>query len=360
MKTISLCMIVKDEEKILDRCLSSISDIMDEIIIVDTGSTDNTKNIAYKYTDKVYDFEWVNDFAKARNYSFSKATRDYIMWLDADDVILQEDYIKLKKLKEEMDGTVDVYMLNYNYAQDELGNCTIMQKRERILKRDKDFKWVSPIHEVIAPSGKIVDVDITITHKKEEIKDIERNLKIFKQMIENGEEFDDRQEYAYAKELYYLKYYEEAKERYELFIEKYKDNYRNIVDFMNSAVTELSECYKILNVSEEKRLELLFFMLKNTKPIPECCCKIADIFLDKKDYNTAIFWYEMAKYLGDGFKGENMDYNEFTPNISIGVCYYWLNDIENAIKYNELAGKIRPTDETYLRNKAIYMEKIKN
>ena len=134
MKTISLCMIVKNEEAILDRCLSSIKGIVDEIIIVDTGSNDNTKKIAYKYTDKVFDFEWVQDFSKARNFSFSKATKDYIMWLDADDVILKEDYIKLEQLKKDMDGTVDIYMLNYNYSQDELGNCTIMQKRERILR----------------------------------------------------------------------------------------------------------------------------------------------------------------------------------------------------------------------------------
>lgn len=357
MKTISLCMIVKNEEAILDRCLSSIKGIVDEIIIVDTGSNDNTKNIACKYTDKVFDFEWVQDFSKARNYSFSNATKDYIIWLDADDVILEEDYIKLENLKKDMDGTVDIYMLNYNYSQDEFGNCTIMQKRERILKREKNYQWISPIHEVIVPTGNIQDVDITVTHKKEEIKDLERNLKIFKKMVEEGKELDDRQEYAYAKELYYLHYYEEAKERYENFIEKYKDNYKNIISYMNSAVIELVECYKILNESEEKRLELLFFMLKNTKPIPECCCKIGDIFLDKKDYKTAIFWYEMAKDVGEEFEGENMKYNDFVPNICIGVCYYWLNDMESANKYNELAGKLKPNDEVYLKNKEIYNTK---
>lgn len=354
MRTISLCMIVKNEEAILDRCLSSINEIVDEIIIVDTGSTDNTKNIAYKYTDKVFDFEWVQDFSKARNYSFSKATKDYILWLDADDVILKEDYIKLEQLKRNMDGSVDIYMLNYNYSQDELGNCTVMQKRERILKREKNYQWISPIHEVIVPTGNIVEADITVTHKKEEIKDLERNLKIFKKMIEDGKQLDDRQEYAYAKELYYLHYFEEAKERYEQFIEKYKDNYKNIVDYMNSAIVELCECYKILNESEEKRLELLFLMLRNTKPIPECCCKIGDIFLDKKEYKTAIFWYEMAKSVGKYFEGENMKYNDFVPNICIGVCYFWLNDMNRANKYNELAGKVNPNDDVYLKNKEIY------
>ena len=93
-------MIVKDEEMVLERALKSVERIADEIIIVDTGSTDRTKKIALKYTDKVYDFVWCDDFAKARNYSFSKATMDYCMWLDADDIISdsdQEGLINLKK-----------------------------------------------------------------------------------------------------------------------------------------------------------------------------------------------------------------------------------------------------------------------
>ncbi|MDE6896493.1 MAG: glycosyltransferase family 2 protein, partial [Lachnospiraceae bacterium] len=87
MVTISLCMIVKNEEAVLGRCLDSVKDAVDEIIIVDTGSSDRTKEIAAEYTDKIYDFEWVNDFSAARNEAFSKAEMDYCMWLDADDIL---------------------------------------------------------------------------------------------------------------------------------------------------------------------------------------------------------------------------------------------------------------------------------
>ena len=95
MATVSLCMIVKNEEAVLARCLESIKDAVDEIIIVDTGSTDHTKEIAEKYTDLVYDFPWINDFSAARNFSFSKASKDYIMWLDADDVVTEENQKKI-------------------------------------------------------------------------------------------------------------------------------------------------------------------------------------------------------------------------------------------------------------------------
>ena len=77
MSTISLCMIVRDEEDVLERCLNSAADLVDEIIIVDTGSTDRTREIAQKFTDKVLSFPWIDDFAAARNFSFSQATCDY-------------------------------------------------------------------------------------------------------------------------------------------------------------------------------------------------------------------------------------------------------------------------------------------
>lgn len=85
MATISLCMIVKNESAVLARCLDSIADLMDEIIIVDTGSTDNTKEIAAQYTSRIYDFKWTSDFSAARNFSFSKATMEYIYTADADE-----------------------------------------------------------------------------------------------------------------------------------------------------------------------------------------------------------------------------------------------------------------------------------
>jgi glycosyltransferase involved in cell wall biosynthesis len=87
MFTLSVCMIVKDEEPVLARCLACARRFADEIIVVDTGSVDRTKEIAAGFTDRVYEYAWRDDFAAARNYSYSLANCDYIMWLDADDVV---------------------------------------------------------------------------------------------------------------------------------------------------------------------------------------------------------------------------------------------------------------------------------
>ncbi len=107
MITISLCMIVKNEEDVLARCLECVHDIVDEIIIVDTGSEDSTKEIAKRYTKHIYDFPWIDDFSAARNFSFSKATMEYCMWLDADDILLEPDRIDLLKLKQSLTPAPD-------------------------------------------------------------------------------------------------------------------------------------------------------------------------------------------------------------------------------------------------------------
>ncbi len=129
MAGISVCMIVKNEEEVLARRLACVTSFADEIIVVDTGSTDKTKAIAADFTDKIYDFAWCDDFSKARNYSFSKATQDFIMWLDADDVILQEDQEQLVELKQRLQPEVSIVMMKYHTAFDDKGNPTFSYYR---------------------------------------------------------------------------------------------------------------------------------------------------------------------------------------------------------------------------------------
>ena len=277
------------------------------------------------------------------------------MWLDADDIILETELKKLKQLKEELDGSVDLYQMKYNYIVDENNVPTLVQIRARLLKRSKNYQWVSKIHEVIIPTGIIEKVDIAITHKKEKVKDANRNLKIFEEMIKNGEELDDRQEYCYAKELYCLKRYEEAISCYEKYIKKYEKEYIMRRDYIYSSILELADCYRIIG-ENDKRLNTLLIILKNEIPGSECCCKIGEIFLERKDYHTAIFWFNQAiqnKKDVDKDGEANVDYNEFIPYINLCVCYYWIGDIEKSYECNEIAGKIKPNDKTYLFNKNV-------
>ena len=121
MATISLCMIVKNEEKVLGRCLESAAGLVDEMVIVDTASTDATRAVALSYTDRVYDFPWRDDFAAARNFAFSKGRMEYLLWLDADDVLLPADREAFLDLKRTLSPEVDVVMLPYHSGLDAMG-----------------------------------------------------------------------------------------------------------------------------------------------------------------------------------------------------------------------------------------------
>jgi len=91
MGNFSVCIIAKNEEKYIERCLKSIADFDCEIVVVDTGSTDNTIEIVKKYTTKIYHFDWVNDFSAARNFSISKASNDWILVLDCDEWVKEAE-----------------------------------------------------------------------------------------------------------------------------------------------------------------------------------------------------------------------------------------------------------------------------
>ena len=110
-KSLSLCMIVKNEELNLAKCLMSVKPVVEEIIVVDTGSTDKTKAIASALGAKVFDFPWTNDFSEARNYSLSKASGDWILVLDADEVISHLDHGKLKTIVKNTAGKRIAYTL---------------------------------------------------------------------------------------------------------------------------------------------------------------------------------------------------------------------------------------------------------
>lgn len=163
---ISLCMIVKDKEAVIERCLQTIRPLVDEIVVVDTGSADATKHLAGRYTDQVYDFQWIDDFSAARNFSFSFATKEYILWLDADDTLTEEDIAAFHRLKKTLDPQIDLVMMKYNAPLDEGGSQVLAYDRERLLKRRLNYRWIGPIHEMIIPKGNVLYSSIAISRGK--------------------------------------------------------------------------------------------------------------------------------------------------------------------------------------------------
>lgn len=148
--TLSLSMIVKDEEQVIERLLKNVAPFVDEIVIVDTGSTDNTVEICKRYGAKVYHFNWIDDFSAARNEALSHCTCDWILWLDADDVLPLQSIQHLQGTKLTLLGDhLDVVYAPYHCQFDAYGNCTSSVLRERLIRRGANYQWVYRIHESI-------------------------------------------------------------------------------------------------------------------------------------------------------------------------------------------------------------------
>ncbi|MFQ5686342.1 MAG: glycosyltransferase, partial [Candidatus Scalindua sp.] len=159
--TLSLCMIVKDEEKFLPTCLESVKDYVDEIIIVDTGSTDRTVEIAERYNTRVYRHPWENSFSKARNYSLKYATCDWILILDADEEIEKEDARKLREVIN--DNDVSVINLPVFYKP-KGGKDLSVSSSERIFKNHLGFHYEGIVHNSLKYSGQDKNVNIRLNH----------------------------------------------------------------------------------------------------------------------------------------------------------------------------------------------------
>ncbi len=356
MISISLCMIVKNEEDTLARCLITVKDIVDEIIIIDTGSTDKTKEIAWLFTDKIYDFKWINDFSAARNFSFSKATKDYVFWLDADDAILEPDRMKLKKLKETLDPKIDVVMMNYNYSFDSEGNVLLSHFRERLLKRSKNFQWNDPIHEYISFGGNVLNTDITITHKKTHSNNW-RNLTILESMMAEGKEFSPRNMFYYAREKFNVGEYDDAIE----YFNKHLDSEKGLPADNIVSCIHLAKAYRFKK-DRKNMLKALLRSFEYDIPKAEICCLLGYYYKDAEDYSRAAFWFELALNLE---KPENKwgpvlhEYWGFVPCFELGVCNFKMQSIDKAILYNNRAEEFRPGHPSVLQNRQLF-ETVRN
>ncbi len=290
--TISLCMIVRNEENTIARCLDSVQGIPDEIVIVDTGSSDRTKEIVKEYTAKIFDFPWIDDFAAARNFAFSQATMDYIFWLDADDVLAGPDREQFLKLKKNIDSVMDVVNMPYLLAFDQSGAVTFSLRRNRLVKRSKNFRWIGAVHEYLEVYGPVLNSDICVTHKGTASNDSERNLKIYEKRKARGESFSPRDLFYYANELFDHQFYQRAIETYQEFLK----TGQGWVEDNLSACGKLAQCFEKLG-QKDKELEFILKSFEYAPPRAEFCCRLGYYFLGAKQYEKGIFWYKLATQL---------------------------------------------------------------
>ena len=358
MVKVSLCMIVRDEESVLGRCLESIKDVVDEIIVVDTGSVDKTREVAAGYTDRIYDFPWCDDFSAARNFAFSKGTGEYLMWLDADDVFPAAEKRGFFDLKEALEKHPwDVVMMVYDVGFDENGKVSFSYYRERLIRNCPQAKWEGCVHEVIPPFGEVQYVNIHFEHRKEGKAYSDRNLKIYEKMLSDGEKLEPREQFYYGRECFYHRKYEQAVEVFSLFLkepEAWLENKLEAVRFLSYSLEAQGK--------KEAAFDVLLQGMKLAPPTGEHCCDIGRYFFEKEEWETAVFWYENAlraeKRTEKGAFVQEECYG-YIPCIQLCVCYDRLGEVERAKMYNEMAGVLNPVSEAVRKNRQYFLKKEK-
>lgn len=293
MIQISCCMIVKNEEKVLARCLDSLTGLVDEIVIVDTGSTDATKETAFRYTDKVYDFTWTEDFSEARNFAFSKATKDYIYSADADEVLDEENRQRFLEMKQVLLPEIDIVQMKY---ANQLSHGTAYnfdeEYRPKLFKRLREFVWIEPVHETVRLDPVVYDSEVVICHMPES-NHSKRDFAVFQKYIQKGMRLSKRLHHMYAMELYISGEDEDFLLAEEFFTDSVRDTTRSI-DEIREAACVVCRAARIRGDIQT----ILKMCLKDllSEGSSEMCFELGEYFLAEGDREEAAIWFYNAAH----------------------------------------------------------------
>jgi len=336
---LSLAMIVKNEEEKLARCLDSIKKYVDEIVIVDTGSTDRTKVIAESFGAHVFDFVWCNDFSKARNFSIEKTTGDYVFVLDADNVILdfpKEKVMKFLKGKKVL-GLAEIINCYTENGQ------KIVHKSLAGAIFPREARYVRAIHEHIDFALPRVKLPVSIFHDGYDNRDaskFKRNIDILEKALKDND--DAYLMYKLAKEYKGLNQMQKADEQ---FAKAYRMSERNTSNFPNIVVEYLSNLIDLKYYSEA--LQLINNEEKNFTDFPEFYFVCGDFYLElvlsdpqkniqyfnriKESYEKCISIGENPKYQGVVGMGSFMAFH------NLGTFYEVIGNFEKAEELYKVA-----------------------
>lgn len=338
MKTLSITLIVKNEAYNLARLLPTLT-FADEIVVVDTGSTDNTVEVAKRYTDKVYFFAWRDDFSKARNYAISKATREYVMWLDADDVLPVDTLNSLLEWKMSNE-TADVYYVRYRMQS----QFPFWFWRERIVRRCNKCRFRGFIHEAITPFGVTRYLDCEITHAPTSSHE-QRNLQIYQHALQNHRRFGLRDKFYYARTLIECNQTDKALP----ILNSFARNARaNVVDRVDAYKLLANAALSVNNVDAARK-----YLAESVKLLPpggEICCLFAQCYVEQRQYQQAVEWYKFALNANSQRGFINEYYVTFLPNVQLSVCLWRLGDRQGAKQYHNAAKALYPNHPTILSN----------
>ena len=299
MPTISLCMITKDEEKYLEQCLNSVKDIVDEVIIVDTGSTDKTKDTAKKFNAKIFDFKWIDDFSAARNESLKHATKEWILVLDADEILKEKDLEKIKNRTENPRGYSGFSLEQRSYINDYF---------EGALKNESNFVLVK-------------NYPFYISNFLVRLFRNGQGIKFQHRVHELVEEYMDENEMKYEKSDIVLHHFGSLKE--ESIIKRISEQYSDMI------LKQLEE--------EPKNARYNY--------------QAARMHLGRNDFSSALKYFERTAKINPNYK---LVFSE------IAKIYLHMDDKNRAVEYFRKSMKQNPDNPSPANNLAVVCMSIGN
>ena len=337
---ISGCIIAKNEEKNIRKCISSYIDIVDEVIVVDTGSEDGTIQAAREMGAKVYNYEWNNDFAKAKNFAISMAKGDWIIFLDADEYFAEghsrnvKQYIEQIHYSKQFDG-ICCRMANIQKETGEVINYII---QIRIFRNLPSIRYQNNIHECIYKDGNKLSVffaekeDILIYHTgySSSVGTVkaERNLKLLLEAIK--QEGCPACFNGYISDSYFvMKQWDKSIE----YAQKYIDSGVSMTGYDIKPHMNIVESMVNRQDSKEKILETACSFIDKFKDNPTFYLYAAEILFSLKRYTEAFNFYKTAYDLNTRYKGLEINLAQtavYNIQHKLGQIYYLSNDYENA------------------------------
>lgn len=343
---LTVCIIVKDDAENLEKCLSCIHKMGYDIVVIDTGSRDESKAVASKYTKNVYDYKWSDDFAAARNYALSKATGEYVMFLDSDEFIedMRPQELKLLEVQLQEHGDSVGRIRRHNVLTQNGEKTENVEWINRIFSKEL-YCYEGSIHEqVVALDGKCYDTYLTpinIVHtgydlsperKKEKAY---RNIRLLEKELMFLEKNDEIDKIPYV--LYQLgKGYFMAKEA-----EKACDYFARALSYELEPkleyVIDMVECYGYSLIDADRAYEAL-----GLESVYEAFCDSADfqfmmglVYMNNSMFDRAVEeFYKATRHS----ECKNSGVNSYAAFYNIGVVYECLGNIPEAVEAYKKCG----------------------
>jgi glycosyltransferase involved in cell wall biosynthesis len=359
--TVSLAMIVKNEEHTLPLSLGSIAHGVDEIVVVDTGSTDNTVAVAQQFGARIAHFTWCNDFAAARQFAFDQCTGDWIIWIDADDRIEGAEWIRddLQNVPDNVDGVQWLYVR----SRDQWGNSQLEFWRERCVRNNGSHIWKGRIHEVLVATRTVKlqkSQCVLVEHAPEPERSTEkqhRNLTIIEDEIAKTDDSPDpRMVFYLGNEYADAGRYDEAIAAYERYLvigfwadEKY------LAQIRIANLLRIQQKY-------EQAIDADLRALKIHPEWPHAYFNLAKSYYFLKDWPKCVHWSQLgqAMHPPDTLHFMNPMEWRYAWIIYWTNALYHIGAIQEAYEWTKRALEMCPGDQQHVYNLAYFRDTIRN